>query len=189
MSFALGTFSAGGPRFAGLVRGRRVLSLAALADLGPAPVTTSGLLANWDETLPVLTDLADQRVGEWLDLERLTVYVPLEPRQILQAGANYRTHVIDLAVALRRPDDPRPDHEVRAQAAAMMDTRAATGAPYLFIGLPSAVTGPYDNVTLPGYSDQHDWELELTAVIARTRTGWSAPRPSVTSPGTRSPTT
>ena len=29
----------------------------------------------------------------------------------------------------------------------------------------SAVTGPYDEVVLPGRGEQHDWELELAAVI------------------------
>jgi len=57
--------------------------------------------------------------------------------------------------------------QVRADAAGMMDRRAATGDPYLFLGLPSAITGPYDDVVLPGYSEQHDWELELAVVIGR----------------------
>jgi 2-keto-4-pentenoate hydratase/2-oxohepta-3-ene-1,7-dioic acid hydratase in catechol pathway len=46
-----------------------------------------------------------------------------------------------------------------------MEARKANGSPYMFIGLPSAVTGPYDQVTLPSYSTKHDWELELAAVI------------------------
>jgi 2-keto-4-pentenoate hydratase/2-oxohepta-3-ene-1,7-dioic acid hydratase in catechol pathway len=35
----------------------------------------------------------------------------------------------------------------------------------VFIGLPSAITGPYDDVVLPSWCAQPDWELELTAVI------------------------
>lgn len=86
---------------------------------------------------------------------------------MIQSGANYRTHVIDLVAAHREADDPRGEDEARADAAAMMDRRAAEGEPYLFAGLPSAVCGPYDDVVLPGYSDSHDWELELAAVIGR----------------------
>ncbi|NUO99189.1 MAG: fumarylacetoacetate hydrolase family protein, partial [Nonomuraea sp.] len=55
----------------------------------------------------------------------------------------------------------------REEVAAMMDRRAAEGTPYLFVGLPSAVAGPYDDLVLPGYSGKHDWELELAAVIGR----------------------
>jgi 2-keto-4-pentenoate hydratase/2-oxohepta-3-ene-1,7-dioic acid hydratase in catechol pathway len=48
-----------------------------------------------------------------------------------------------------------------------MDRRAAEDLPYVFIGLPSAVTGPYDDVVLPSWARQPDWELELAAVIAK----------------------
>jgi 2-keto-4-pentenoate hydratase/2-oxohepta-3-ene-1,7-dioic acid hydratase in catechol pathway len=86
------------------------------------------------------------------------------PGQIFQCGANYRTHVIDLAVSHRPADDP---DAVRAEVGEMMDRRAASGTPYLFLGLPSAIAGPYDDLDLPPYSDQHDWELELAAVIGK----------------------
>jgi 2-keto-4-pentenoate hydratase/2-oxohepta-3-ene-1,7-dioic acid hydratase in catechol pathway len=49
----------------------------------------------------------------------------------------------------------------------MMDRRAAEDQPYMFIGLPSSVTGPYDDVVLPGWSAKPDWELEVAAVIGR----------------------
>ena len=89
------------------------------------------------------------------------------PRQILQAGANYRTHVIDLAVKHADISNGRTEAQVRADAADMMDKRAAEGDPYFFVGLPSAVTGPYDTVTLPAGTHNNDWELELVAVVGR----------------------
>ncbi len=48
-----------------------------------------------------------------------------------------------------------------------MDRRAAEGTPYLFLGLPSSVTGPHDDVTIPAWTQTFDWELELAAVIGR----------------------
>ena len=60
-----------------------------------------------------------------------------------------------------------PESEVRAWAEAMMDERARTGRPYVFTGLPSALTGPYDEIVLPERGEQHDWELELAAVIGQ----------------------
>ncbi|EKX62049.1 FAH family protein [Streptomyces ipomoeae 91-03] len=65
------------------------------------------------------------------------------------------------------PDDPRTVEEARAEIAAVMDRRAAEDLPYVFIGLPSTITGPYDDVVLPSWAKQPDWELELAAVIAR----------------------
>lgn len=154
----LGTFSrpGDGRRFAGLVTDRDEV-----VDLD---TTTAALLADWDAALPAL----DARAHEaGTPLAELTVHAPLEPGQILQSGANYRTHVIDLAAAHHAERGTRPDAEIRAEVAELMDRRAAEGTPYLFVGLPSAVTGPGDDVTIPPWTQQFDWELELAAVIGR----------------------
>ena len=157
----LGTFAdADGRRFAGLVT-----DAGTVVDLTYAGwASTRAVLADWDRALPALDELAD-RPG--VPLDGLTVLAPVEPGQVLQSGANYRTHVIDLAAAHHAERGTRPDAEIRAEIAEMMDRRAAEGTPYLFVGLPSAVTGPYDDVVIPPWTSQFDWELELTAVIGR----------------------
>ncbi|MCL6735130.1 fumarylacetoacetate hydrolase family protein [Streptomyces neyagawaensis] len=165
--FALGTVSAPGrdPFPALAVPGRRVLDLRAA--LGAPALTVRTLLEGWDEVLPRLRTLAAGTAGDWLPLDGLRVHAPVEPRQVFQSGANYRQHVIDLAVAHRAPDDPRTVEEARAEFAEVMDRRAREDLPYVFIGLPSAITGPYDDVVLPAWATQPDWELELAAVIAK----------------------
>jgi len=180
MTFALGVFrrrTAGtgagvGPEFTGLVRGGRVRDVSALG-------TVNDLLADWDSALAALAELADHaddadHPADWADLADLDVRCPVAPRQILQCGANYRSHVVDIVMAERRADESMtghnkdvPEHEVRAWAEAMMDDRAATGSPYVFAGLPSALAGPYDQIVLPERGANHDWELELAAVIGR----------------------
>ncbi|WP_405975736.1 fumarylacetoacetate hydrolase family protein [Streptomyces sp. NBC_00988] len=164
--FALGTFSAqDGDPFPGLLVQERVLDLSSA--LGWAPSGMRAVVERWEETLPVLHSLADDETLDWRPLDSLRVHAPIEPRQIFQSGANYRQHVIDLEVAHRSPDDPRTVEEARAEIAAVMDRRAAEDLPYVFIGLPSAITGPYDDVVLPAWAQQPDWELELAVVIAR----------------------
>jgi 2-keto-4-pentenoate hydratase/2-oxohepta-3-ene-1,7-dioic acid hydratase in catechol pathway len=158
--FALGTFAAGDREFAGLVAGDRVLDLTGSG----LPQTTRGLLDRWDQVFPRLETLAAEAGTDWADLADLRVLAPIEPRQIFQSGANYRTHVIDLAVAHRRADDPRSEAEIREETAALMDQRAE---PYVFLGLPTSITGPYDEVIVPDWCTKPDWELELTAVIGR----------------------
>lgn len=168
-AFGLGTFEQGGRRFAGLRVDGRVLDVSGFSDrLGAtdSPVKVRGLLERWDDALDVLHELAEGDDG-WIDESDLHVLAPFAPRQIYQSGANYKTHVVDLHMAHREAwttDDPEAE---RAHAWEMMTERAATGTPYIFIGLPSAITGPYDDVILPAYSDKHDWELELAAVIGR----------------------
>jgi 2-keto-4-pentenoate hydratase/2-oxohepta-3-ene-1,7-dioic acid hydratase in catechol pathway len=164
--FALGTFSAeDGDPFPGLLAKERVLDLSTTLDWAPSGLRA--VVERWEETLPVLHSLADDDTLGWRPLEDLRVHAPIAPRQIFQSGANYRQHVIDLEVAHRSPDDPRTVEEARAEIAAVMDRRAAEDLPYVFIGLPSAVTGPYDDVVMPSWAQQPDWELELAAVIAK----------------------
>jgi 2-keto-4-pentenoate hydratase/2-oxohepta-3-ene-1,7-dioic acid hydratase in catechol pathway len=183
--FALGVFrrpaagppgAAGGGVFTGLVRGDRVRDVSALG-------TVNDLLADWDNSLGRLAALAaddDGGTGQpgdprvWADLAALDVRCPVAPRQILQVGANYRKHVVDIVMAERRADESAtghnsdvPESEVRAWAEAMMDERARTGSPYVFTGLPSALTGPYDEIVLPERGEHHDWELELATVIGK----------------------
>jgi 2-keto-4-pentenoate hydratase/2-oxohepta-3-ene-1,7-dioic acid hydratase in catechol pathway len=157
-----------GPAFTGLVRGDRVRDVSALG-------TVNDLLADWEAALATLAELAEQADDAvWHDLASLDVRCPVDPRQILQCGANYRSHVVDIVMAERRADESMtghnndvPEHEVRAWAEAMMDERAKTGSPYVFVGLPSALAGPYDQIVLPERGANHDWELELAAVIGR----------------------
>ena len=144
----LGNFVRDGRRFAGLVSGERVNELDA--------VSTAELLDDWDAAL---TRLAVARGGPEHELGSLQILPPVQPRQILQAGANYRKHVMELLVAQVRHS---PE-----QAAKIMDERASSGRPYLFAGLPSSLCGPYDDVVLPLEGVEHDWELELAVVIGR----------------------
>ncbi len=181
--FSLGTFSvAGCPPFAGVVIGDRVIAVTALQplceELGrplSTPETVFGLLQAWDRNFPVLQVAIDelQREGEQsvesIALDVVKIHAPvLYPRQIFCAGANYRQHVIDLAVAQGHgAGDTLSEAERRAEASRMMDERIASGSPYVFTKIPSAITGPYEPVVLPVDSAQADWELELAVIIGR----------------------
>jgi len=167
--FALGVFATGdGAGFTGLVRGERVRDVSALGSVNE-------LLADWDASFAALRRLAGNDSADWHDLAALDVRCPVEPRQILQAGANYRKHVVDIVMAERRADlsttghnSDTPEDEVRAWAENMMDERVRSGSPYVFNGLAGALTGPYDEIVLPERGTKHDWELELALVIGKT---------------------
>jgi 2,4-diketo-3-deoxy-L-fuconate hydrolase len=166
MWFGLGTFDAEGSVFPGLVVGDSVV------DLRPrfgAQATVEGLLQDWDATLAVLHDVAED-AGDTasLALDDLRVLAPLRPRQLLCAGANYYRHVRQIvASTLRNGGDERGEEELAAEADRIARARAATGTPFVFPGLPSAITGPHDDVVLWGPGVAHDWELELGVVIGR----------------------
>ncbi|MFF4255243.1 fumarylacetoacetate hydrolase family protein [Streptomyces sp. NPDC001663] len=159
--FALGTFSSSAGTFPGLVSGARV------RDLSDQVPSVRAIVEDWDAWLPRLHDLAASADGTWHDLAGLRVLIPFEPGQILQSGANYRKHVVDLVAAEKESVHGATPEEARADAEKMMDERIRNGVPYVFLGSPRAMTGPYDDIVLPGLGEQHDWELELALVIGK----------------------
>ncbi|MEU5275102.1 fumarylacetoacetate hydrolase family protein [Streptomyces asoensis] len=165
--FALATLSAppGDPFPALVTPDGRAVDLR--APLGDDRLTVLGVLDSWETFLPRLRALAADPDAARTPLAGLHRHAPVAPRQVFQSGANYRQHVIDLHVAHRAPDDDRSDDVRRAEAARIMDRRAAEDQPYVFIGLPGSITGPDDDVELPSWAEQPDWELELAAVIGR----------------------
>jgi 2,4-didehydro-3-deoxy-L-rhamnonate hydrolase len=127
------------------------------------------LLEDWDNNFPALEAISDTLTPDHgVALSQLRTHAPVMPRQIFQAGANYHKHVVDLIVDGALARDPTKNAEqLRSEAAAMMHKRAASGKPFVFMGLWSSVIGPYDPVLLPYDVQQPDWELELAAVIGK----------------------
>jgi hypothetical protein len=111
VTFALGNFG-----FPGLVRGERVI------DLSDRVGSVRELFEDWQSSFAWLSTLAATQAAETVELHRLPVQAPCEPRQIVQSGANYYKHVVDLIVAERvRAGE---DAEVaRAEARKIMDAR------------------------------------------------------------------
>jgi 2-keto-4-pentenoate hydratase/2-oxohepta-3-ene-1,7-dioic acid hydratase in catechol pathway len=171
--FALGTYRRGdGLPFPALVMN----NLAYRLDL-PSDITGAGwpsLLAVFDAfdlALPLLQRLAARLTAAadtpGLPLDELTVLAPLEPRQIICAGANYRKHVVDILVDQRLIPGGGSDAEKRRAAERLMDHRASRGQPYAFLKPVTSVIGPFENLVLPADSQQVDWELELVVVMGK----------------------
>ena len=158
---ALARYRDGDSTVLGVVAGDRIRPVSS-EELGAPDL--NALLASGDwSSIAALADVEDG----WRPLGDVTLTAPVQPRQVLQAGANYRQHVIELVAAgLTQNTDRTPD-EAREFAAKMMDDRAANGEPYFFIGLPACVVGDDVPLVLPSYSEVHDWELELAVVIGR----------------------
>jgi 2,4-didehydro-3-deoxy-L-rhamnonate hydrolase len=163
--YALGRFDDGAGPFTGLVVGERVLRLQD-DGLVTGPATYQALLAEWSAIAPRLRELAQELAPtDGLSLAGLRVLPPVEPRQVFQAGANYRSHVAQIIVSGAGPDDPRSENELRRHAEEVMDETSRSGSPFVFVTLPSAICGPDDDVVLPPESAQVDWEAELAVVI------------------------
>jgi 2,4-didehydro-3-deoxy-L-rhamnonate hydrolase len=167
--FGLGTFAAGATEsFPGLVLEERVI------DLRPhfgATVTTGAMLADWDETLRHLHELASERVpSNAMALDQLRPLPPIQPLgQFFCAGANYRKHLTEMIFTMARndPEERRAEAALRDEAREFVQNRADSGQPFVFAMPSSAVSGARDEIVLWGPGVQHDWEIELALVIGR----------------------
>lgn len=161
-AFGLGTFVASGRPFVGMLRNGLVYDTSPFLGVD---ATIRILLDDWDAAIDALVELAPSLTGG-LSLDAVEVLPPVQPvGQILCAGANYRVHVEQIVYStLRNAGDPRTDKELRAFA---LDTveRQAQSDPFMFVGLPSAVSGAQDDVILWTPGEQHDWELELGVIL------------------------
>ncbi|MDT7631991.1 MAG: hypothetical protein QOI50_3921 [Pseudonocardiales bacterium] len=167
----IGRFSGpDGVVFLGAVLGQDVVPLGTTS-FGMGGDDPAVLFGQWDRLVAALATWS--RTGPppgvtIRPLRELAVHPPVSPERVFQSGANYRTHVIDLIVAQKiGQHDGEDPAALRARAAEAMDARAARGTPYVFRGLPSAITGSFDDVVLPARGTEHDWELELGVVIGR----------------------
>src|SRR5206468_3746143 len=131
----LGRFASSGEPFTGVVADGRV---GRVTDLLPEWQDTGivGLFDDWDVRVAHIG--AAVRGGAELSYaeSELTRLTPLAPRQLFGAGMNYRKHVVDLMVD--------SNMHTREEAEAVMDERAASGTPFVFMATPTAVCGPDD---------------------------------------------
>lgn len=149
-----------GRHSAGLVLGGASQEVVVLEDQRIEP-----LLPTWHDDRARWESLAES--GPRTALSELQVLAPVRPGTLFQSAANYRKHVVDLVVASRRATASEAELEhIRQQAEESMDQRARSGTPFVFLGRPASMCGPYDKVTLPA-EGEHDWELELGVVIGR----------------------
>lgn len=141
----------------------------------PHVVRTGDLFAAWDANLDRLAEHIGSGAEPLGSFETLRstgaarVLPPVQPvGPVIAAGANYREHIIQMSVAHGLGSDGASPERLREEAAAEIDERVRTGDPYVWTGIPSAVSGAYDDIRLPDVGTDIDWELELGVVIGRT---------------------
>jgi len=173
--FGIGVFlSPQEETFIGIVVGDRVAPLEAFESLGGeyalAYATTAEIFDDWAGALPVLQACAEgfDDVAS-LALADVTVLPPVEPRQIICAGANYYKHVLDIIVAEARRSLPegKSAEDMLADGHRFMTQRRDTGQPYAWIKANSALCGPNDDIVRPKDVTRLDWELELAVIIGK----------------------
>jgi 2-keto-4-pentenoate hydratase/2-oxohepta-3-ene-1,7-dioic acid hydratase in catechol pathway len=109
--------------------------------------TVAELLLDWDANIDALEKALSSAASEHaasgrVPLASCLLLPPVAPTQVFQVALNYRAHAAEM-------DLPVP------------------GRPFVFAGLPTALSGANDAVQLSSESDQDDWELELGFVVKK----------------------
>jgi len=166
--YALGTFTrADEARWPGVVRAGKVAPLAAL--LPDAPNTLLGLFGEWARWEGQIAEaVAAAAPDMWQPETDFVAHLPHMPENLFGAGANYRKHVIELIVDSGAGGlQHLGKEERRAYGEREMDARAASGKPFVWVGLHSSIAGPARALILPHDVTEPDWEFELAAVIGK----------------------
>ena len=108
------------------------------------------VLGVWDEALPALHALADNKAAARKPLSSVKLMAPLlYPPAIYCAGANYMAHAKEMSTEGEGVDKTKTQ-------------------PYFFLkSAPHCVINPGDDIRLPGVSKTVDWEAECAVVIGR----------------------
>lgn len=162
---AFGLFRSSEGEFPGYVSESRVLDLRTFLD---SVTTLDDVFVGWDKYLDQL-ETVNPSDGEWHDIDSLDVLAPVaRGASLIAAGANYREHILQISVAHKLGRNPDGDDDaLRRDAEIETDSRGESGDPYVWVGLPSAISGPYDPIQLPSVGQDVDWELELGVVIGK----------------------
>lgn len=166
--YALGTFSTlGGAPWPGVVRGGKVLRLKLI--LPDAPPGLGAIFSDWQTWGPRIdAAMHNAPAAGWIAEDDLTIHLPYRPENLFGAGANYRRHVVELIVDRGAGGTAHLDKEARRKhAMELMDRRAATGKPFVWVGLRSGIAGSHDPLVVPYDMTEPDWELEMAVVIGK----------------------
>lgn len=135
--------------------------------------TVRDLMPDWDHVVDLCERAAEQiRAGgspvKLHGVDEVTIHAPIDPPQVFCTGANYHTHVVQIIVdrfSQESRDKGLSEEQIRANAEEMMRRRAEKGLPYIFSRISSSYAGPFDDLVLPSYAKEPDWEAELALVF------------------------
>ena len=166
--YAFGTFSqADETPWPGIVQGGKVIPMSRV--VSGTPPSLGRVFAEWSRWSPEVENAmrSPPRDG-WQPEHAMRVHLPYLPENLLGAGANYRRHVIELIVDKGAGGVTHLSRDERlAYGTKLMDERARSGKPYVYVAMRGAVIGAHDDLVVPYDLHEPDWELELAVVIGR----------------------
>ncbi|HVJ28275.1 MAG TPA: fumarylacetoacetate hydrolase family protein [Vicinamibacterales bacterium] len=165
-TFGLARLSDGTRVFHALVRpGGEVV------DISDSFVSSDDLYEDWPRTFEELERLDAKAASTGTALADYRILAPTERPQIFCAGSNYRQHAAEMYTfndghyqKERLPGES--DEDFYERNLEFVTEKRATGAPFIWLATHGSLVGSEDDIALPPVGHAHDWEAELTVVIA-----------------------
>lgn len=165
-TFGIARLHDGNRTFAALVRpGGEVV------DISSNFSSSNDIYADWDRNFETLAKLAADSRSTGNLLDTYHVLPPTERPQIFCAGSNYRQHAAEMYTfnegnyqKERLPGESDDDFFQRNLS--FVTDKRAKGMPFIWLASHGSLVGPDDEIRLPDVGRCHDWEAELTLVLA-----------------------
>ncbi|WP_417564774.1 fumarylacetoacetate hydrolase family protein [Microbacterium sp.] len=140
-------------------------------DLGADYPTTESVYGDWDRVFDDLVARWSKAASTGREWREYRVLPPVERPQLFCAGSNYRQHAAEMYThnqgeyqKARRPGES--DEAFFQRNLAFVQDKRATGMPFIWLSSHGGLVGPHDDIQIPAVGSDHDWEAELTVVIA-----------------------
>ena len=134
------------------------------------PVATE-IYADWPRNFDALQTVAQHARSTGASLSSYRVLAPVERPQIFCAGSNYRQHAAEMYTYndgnyQKERLLGESNEDFFARNTAFVDDKRAKGMPFIWLASHGSLVGPDDDIEIPLVGTAHDWEAELTVVIA-----------------------
>ena len=142
-----------------------------IVDLSSDFPDQDSLYGRWPRAFEQLEQVASRSAstGTWTGPYRRLA--PVIRPQIFCAGSNYRQHAAEMYTFNegnyqkdRLPDES--DQAFYERNLTFVTQKRAKGMPFIWLASHGSLVGPEDDIQLPAVGHAHDWEAELTIVVA-----------------------
>lgn len=165
-TFGIARLSDGTRSFLALVRpGGEVV------DISAAFPDDGALYGDWGRSFDDLTALAARAPATGIGIHRYRALAPTVRPQIFCAGSNYRQHAAEMYTFnegnyQKERIAGESDEAFYERNLAFVTTKRAKGMPFIWLATHGSLVGAADDIILPPVGYMHDWEAELTIVVA-----------------------
>src|SRR5690625_3043249 len=142
-----------------------------VVDITSSYPSTASIYGDWNRTFEDLESNHAKATSTGRSWNAYEVLPPVETPQIFCAGSNYRQHAAEMYThntgeyqKSRHPGES--DEEFFRRNLRFVEEKRAKGFPFIWLSSHGGLIGPNDDIEIPAVGTQHDWEAELTIIVA-----------------------